>query len=937
MQTFSGENVVIPQMLGTTVGNNLFHSFSTFNINAGQTVEFTGGPELLQVISRVTGNEASTINGTLKSSIANADFYLINPNGITFGAGALIDVPGAFHISTADKIDFYNKEEFFTNLKQTSTLSSSTPIAFGFLETSLSNNGLIYIDHAKLSVKPHQTFDVVAGNIDVDHGSIRSPSGEIRLLAIQKPSSIELQSMLNGHLPLPQLMPALESAGNINIHASLIDTSGEGGGRIGLWAGKADMSNSKIYADNWGKTDADWTQGVDLHTYILSSSNSWISSDVFDQGNAGAVILQVTDTLTLTNGKGIISSTYEKGDAGNVMITAKHLNLLNRAIISSSTWASGNTGFVQLITETLHIDGANAKQITGIVVDANRDSTGHADHINIKARAIDLINQGSIASNSWSSGNAGSIEVMADSLMINGQQAHYRTGIFSNTGSGGSGQAGSIAVTAKDINIINQGSISSSTHALGDANSIEIHADRLNIDGQKAKHATGIFSEVGFGSRGNAKQLTINAQQLQIINSGVISANTAGYGDAGDIQITADQLSIDGQGAQNPTGVYSNATKGSHGDAGTIEVSTTHLKLVNGGVIATDTSAVGNAGAISVEAQNILIDGRNAPAISAISSEANKNSKGDAGNVNIRSENLNINNQGMISSSTYSSGSAGTVTVESDNITISNHGQISSATFGGESSSKTGDVTVVARKQFQLTNSSQISIENDSRQALSSINPGTIEISAANLYLQGSQISSHAIGSIAAGHIILHIARWLMMDNAFINTSAHEGDGGAIVIDNAGLTYLKNSGLQTGVTGVRSSGGNIDVTTKQLILDTGLIQANAVGGSGGDINLNLGVLIASYNSLGTGGVNTNWQPFLAGFNLIQAASNTGINGVITISNLQLNLSGMIANLGNPQFNVPSATQDYCDLNNSSSLTRKGSGRIQPKSGDPLLF
>ncbi|MFI3156198.1 MAG: hypothetical protein QX199_08565 [Methylococcaceae bacterium] len=52
---------------------------------------------------------------------------------------------------------------------------------------------------------------------------------------------------------------------------------------------------------------------------------------------------------------------------------------------------------------------------------------------------------------------------------------------------------------------------------------------------------------------------------------------------------------------------------------------------------------------------------------------------------------------------------------------------------------------------------------------------------------------------------------------------------------------------------------------------------------------------------------------------------------------QLNLSGIIANLGGPQFDTTIISQDYCGLGVGSALTRKGNGGLKPKSGDQLLF
>ena len=74
---------------GTRTGNNLFHSFATFNLAAVDTAQWvhtTGNPlTVANVINRVTGGTPSQLFGTLDSTaIPNADFYFINPAGIVF-------------------------------------------------------------------------------------------------------------------------------------------------------------------------------------------------------------------------------------------------------------------------------------------------------------------------------------------------------------------------------------------------------------------------------------------------------------------------------------------------------------------------------------------------------------------------------------------------------------------------------------------------------------------------------------------------------------------------------------------------------------------------------------------------------------------------------------------------------------------------------------
>src|SRR5712671_8197379 len=101
-QTLSGPAFAIPASLGRQVGGNLFHSFSDFNIQAGESATFSGPTSVQNVLARVTGGSLSTINGTLRCDIAGANLYLMNPAGVVFGPGATLDVSGSFAVTSAD-------------------------------------------------------------------------------------------------------------------------------------------------------------------------------------------------------------------------------------------------------------------------------------------------------------------------------------------------------------------------------------------------------------------------------------------------------------------------------------------------------------------------------------------------------------------------------------------------------------------------------------------------------------------------------------------------------------------------------------------------------------------------------------------------------------------------------------------------------------------
>src|SRR3989344_5622868 len=100
---------------GVRAGDNLFHSFTRFNLGPGDIARWTASDALTirNVINRVTGGETSFIAGTIDTSaMPGADFFFLNPAGIMFGDGAAIDVGGTAHFSTAQQLGIAEPARF---------------------------------------------------------------------------------------------------------------------------------------------------------------------------------------------------------------------------------------------------------------------------------------------------------------------------------------------------------------------------------------------------------------------------------------------------------------------------------------------------------------------------------------------------------------------------------------------------------------------------------------------------------------------------------------------------------------------------------------------------------------------------------------------------------------------------------------------------------
>ena len=118
---------------GTGKNQNLFHSFTQFDLSKGQTANFLSNSNILNILARINGGSASIINGTIQVG-GNSNLFLMNPSGIIFGNSASLNVPGSFTATTATGIGFGNNGSLFFNAVGNPDYQSLTdaPTSFAF-------------------------------------------------------------------------------------------------------------------------------------------------------------------------------------------------------------------------------------------------------------------------------------------------------------------------------------------------------------------------------------------------------------------------------------------------------------------------------------------------------------------------------------------------------------------------------------------------------------------------------------------------------------------------------------------------------------------------------------------------------------------------------------------------------------------------------------
>jgi filamentous hemagglutinin family protein len=130
---------------GTTRGINLYHSFQDFSVSTNNTAYFNNAANIQNIVTRVTGSSVSNIDGILKAN-GNANLFLLNPNGIMFGANAKLDIGGTFVGSTANSFKFSDRSEYSATNPQAPpllTANITTGLQYGTsnIGATISNRG----------------------------------------------------------------------------------------------------------------------------------------------------------------------------------------------------------------------------------------------------------------------------------------------------------------------------------------------------------------------------------------------------------------------------------------------------------------------------------------------------------------------------------------------------------------------------------------------------------------------------------------------------------------------------------------------------------------------------------------------------------------------------------------------------------------------------
>jgi large exoprotein involved in heme utilization and adhesion len=157
----------------------------------------------------------------------------------------------------------------------------------------------------------------------------------------------------------------------------------------------------------------------------------------------------------------------------------------------------------------------------------------------------------------------------------------------------------------------------------------------------------------------------------------------------------------------------------------------------------------------------------------------------------------------------------------------------------------------------------------------------------------GAAISAASRGPGNAGTIRLTATELLASQNSAITTEARQARGGAIEVTAHRLARLQHSRITTTVLGGDERAGDVTLEAEFVVLQDSQLQANAVGGPGGDITVRAQVFLADPTSA------------------VTASSVENIDGEINIQAPVANLSGVTAPLPQDYVSAAVLLRDPC--------------------------
>jgi filamentous hemagglutinin family protein len=493
---------------------------------------------------------------------------------------------------------------------------------------------------------------------------------------------------------------------------------------------------------------------------LIIKNGAQLNSSTFGTGDGGNITLTVRDTATFDgvqgigfrSGAGSIVNFNAVGKGGTVTVNAGTLNVTNGAFLSSTTFGKGDAGNVTLmVRDRTTFDGVGNNGFPGFAGSrVAPDAVGKGGTLTVNTGSLNVTNGAQLNSSTFGMGDAGNITLtVRDTATFDGVGSNGLSSTAeSKAGVSAVGKGGILTVNAGSLNVTNGAVLTSTTSGQGDAGNITLTVrGTATFDGVGSNgFSSTVGSQVALDAVGKGGTLMVNAGALNVTNGAQLNTSTFGTGDAGNIILTVrDNAIFDGVGSNRfSSTAESQAGFKAVGKGGTLMVSTGSLNVINGAQLNSRTLGQGDAGGIFIRVR----------------------------------ETLQIKNGLILTSSLLTAG--GIIDINAKTVRLLGSGDIVSSVFSGAGGG--GDITITARSIVAFNDSDILAFARDGRggnvklntRAFFGQNYRPAPFGADPATLDGNdRVDINASGSLSSGTITTP-------DTSFIQNSLNQLPTGAI-------------------------------------------------------------------------------------------------------------------------------------------------------------
>ncbi|MBW4502917.1 MAG: filamentous hemagglutinin N-terminal domain-containing protein [Scytonema hyalinum WJT4-NPBG1] len=607
--------------------------------------------------------------------------------------------------------------------------------------------------------------------------------------------------------------------------------------------------------------------------------------------------------------KTFVSTTGVGG--GSIAMTGRNINFTQQSIVQGDTLGDRNGGEVSVVGQNIGINESNIR--------AHTYSLGSGGQIKLVASNITFENQNAVSTQASSTGDSGQVNLVADNITFND------TGVGS--AAWGTGKGGQINLVANNnITMKNNTNVVTEAWGTGDAGNINIRASSFSL------LDSGVVISTERDSTGKAGDINIQVAGPMVVKSAGILSDTV-TDNAGKVSISANSLEIESSGVFSRTG--------KPGKVGEINLQVADSLEVRGTGIGTVSFGNGDAGNINISANSFLLEG------SGIDTYTNENSRGNAGDINIRvADSLVIKYAGILSDTSNSN--AGNINISANSLQIEDSGVFSRTIETGNA----GDINIQVAGSFVTKgtgistdsygvgdggklNISANALQMDGSQIRSATganatgNAGEINIQANRMELRNrSSVNTDISGKGNAGNISI-VADTIELDNeSEINAKTTTGQGGNIGLEIGNLLLLRRGSFISTTAGTAQQpgdGGNITINTPNGFIvgvrgENSDISANAYTGIGGRVDI---------KAFGIYGIQP--RQSLTSLSDITASSEFGVDGTVELNTPDIDPNRGLVELPTNFFDVSQRIDTSC---NPGSRQRASSFLVTGRGGIP---